>query len=145
MEYFFGALLLAAAGWYFLRRKCAGKVQGDCARKFEADVGVPKRGPTIAPVQFDVNDPSIGNPRDRMKVLGWNQVAVLNHAAAGLRVFHAEPGQSHSEDAEGRYFYQPRTVNSLISAGFLEASPKGGYVITPLGFKALHTLPERSN
>lgn len=145
MIYVVGLALLCVAGWWLF-----GRGKGETAGRSGADASEPSREEANKPsgaaaaVKFDLKDPAIGNPRERMKVMGWNQVYVLRHAAAGLRVFHAEPGESNAEDANGRFFYQARTVNSL-KAGFLEASARGGFVITPLGFKALHTVPERGN
>ena len=94
---------------------------------------------------FDLNDPSIGDPKSKMSALSWVQVVVLRHADDGLRILYAEPGRAHSESADGEYFHQKRTIDSLVKAEFLRPWKDGGFVITALGHKALHTLPERSN
>lgn len=94
---------------------------------------------------FDLNDPSIGDPKSKISALSWVQAVVLRHADAGLRILYAEPGRAHSEGANGEYFHQKRTIDSLVKAEFLRPWKDGGFVITALGHKALHTLPERGN
>ena len=94
---------------------------------------------------FDLNDLSIGDPKSKMSALSWVQVVVLRHADDGLRILYAEPGRAHSESSDGEYFHQKRTIDSLVKAEFLRPWKDGGFVITALGHKALHTLPERSN
>ena len=94
---------------------------------------------------FNLKDPSIDEPRSKMSALSSAQVVVLRHADDGLRIFYAEPGGAHSENADGKYFHQKRTIDSLVKAEFLRPWKDGGFVITALGHKALHTLPERSN
>jgi len=80
-----------------------------------------------------------------MKALSWVQVVILKHAAEGFRIFYAEPGRAHSEGADGEYFHQKRSIDALIKADFLQHWSCGGFIITALGYKALHVLPERSN
>lgn len=107
----------------------------------------PKPAPPspVGELSFDIDDPTIGNPREKMTQLSWVQASVLNYAASGLRIAEAEPGRAHSETPDGVYYQQPRTVRSLVRAGFLREAGGGTYAITPLGMKAHHVLPHKSN
>jgi len=92
-----------------------------------------------------LNDLSIGDPKSKMSALSWVQIVILRHADDGLRILYAEPGRAHSGNGDGEYFHHKRTIDSLVNAEFLRPLEDGSFVITALGHKALHTLPERSS
>lgn len=74
----------------------------------------------------------VGSAKGGMRLTETQIVAL---SSAFLNPIYAEgrysPGPDHYE------FYSPRTIDSLVKRGFLEADDVGGYVITDAGRVAL--------
>lgn len=67
------------------------------------------------------------------------QIVVLSAASRDKPIFGENPSLIHSQMPEGRACFNIRTVESLVSRGFLRSDGKGGYLLTPEGEKGLRS------